>query len=323
MAEEAAKQLKQELEAALDAREARQDEFLSELAATASASREASTEEVASDEEPLLTVLKDKTLPADTREDALQRMSARITRRDHYIEVLLEIVQDRDDDVTVRTVALQLLGSAAFQVARFAPHAQAYEQALRNLVSDEETSVREAAVETLAVRHDPEVQQVLLAGLAGDGPLPVSRERAILLLGEDDHLDNLPWLEELYASGSDDLRQEAVRLMSGYPAGRETLERVLRDKDEATQVRQQSAASLHNLAPERFEEVAKEVATDTSDYAEIRTVSLLTLRHLADSDRVLGDDDFVERLREVGSDDSESTVAEHARALIERSPAEP
>ena len=316
MAEEAAEQLKRELEAALDAREARQDEFLSELAATASASRAASTGDLADDEEPVLTVLKDKALPADTRIDAMWRMSARLTRRGEYIEPLLALVQDGDDDGAVRLAALQVLGSAAFQVARFAPHEQAYEQALRNLVSDDHAGVREAAVHTLAVRHDPEVQQVLLTGLKGDGPLPVARERAILLLGEDDHLDNLPWLEELYASGSDDLRQEAVRLMSAYPAARWTLERILRDKDEATQVRQQSAASLHNVAPEHFEDVAKEVATDATDYAEIRTISLRTLTHLADSDRVRGDADFLARLEQVSAEDAESPVAEHARALI-------
>ena len=318
MAEEAAEQLKRELEAALDAREARQDEFTSELAATAASSGAAST-----GEEPVLTVLADKSLPADMRVDALWRTSARLTRRMEYIEPLLALVQDGDDDGAVRLAGLQILASAAFQVARFAPHEQAYEQALRNLVRDDDASVREAAVATLAVSHDPEIQQVLLAGLRGDGPLPVARERAILLLGEDDHLDNLPWLEELYASGSADLRQEAVRLMSAYPAARSTLERILRDKDEATQVRQQSAASLHNVAPEHFEDVAKQVATDATDYDEIRTVSLRTLTYLADSDRVSDDADFLARLEDFSTQDAESPVAEHARALIDRAPDEP
>ncbi len=323
MAEGAAEQLKRELEAALDAREARQDEYVDELAATASASRAAATGEPADDEEPVLTVLRDKTLPADTRVEALWRMSARLTRKGHYVEALLVLVADRDDDGAVRSAALQILGAAAFQVARFAPHAQAYEQALRDLCGDEDASLRESAVHTLAVRHDPEVQQLLLAGLRGDGPLPVARERAILLLGEDDHLDNLPLLEDLYETGSDDLRQEAVRLMSAYPAARELLERVLRDKDEATQVRQQAAASLHNLAPEYFEELAKDVATDATDYAEIRTILLATLTHLVDSDRVDGDADFLGRLEKVSAEDPDSPVAAHARALIERPPGEP
>ena len=282
MGEEAVEQLKRELEAALDAREAKQDAFESELAATASASRAASGDEVEDDEEPLLTVLKDKTLPAETRIDAMWRMSARLTRRDHYIEPLLALVQDGDDDSAVRSTALQILASAAFQVARFAAHEQAYEQALRNLVSDEDDGVREAAVDTLAVRHDPEVQQILLAGLQGDGPLPVPKERAIVLLGEDDHLDNLPLLKELYAGGSDDMRQEAVRLMSAYPDARETLEGILRDQDEATQVRQQSAASLRNVAPDSFGDVAKEIEADSSDYEEIRTITRLSLEHLGD-----------------------------------------
>lgn len=323
MAESAAEQLKRELEAALDAREARHEAFISEVAASASASRASARGELADDEEPALVVLHDKTLPADKRVDVLWRLSAEITRRDDYIEALLDIVQDGNDDDAVRSVALQVLGAAAFQVARFRPHAQAYEQALRNLVSDDDARLRDAAVDRLAVTHDPEVQQVLLAGLKGEGPLPVPRGRAIELLADDDHLDNLPWLEELYETGSDAQRQEAVRLMSAYPAARETLERVLRDKDEATQVRQQSAASLHNIAPEHFEDVAKEVATDTEDYAEIRTVSLLTLQHLADSERVLGDGRFLDRLQDVAADAGESPVAEHARNLIERRPDEP
>ena len=323
MAEPAAEQLKRELEAALDAREARHEAFLSELAASASASRASASGEPADDEEPALVVLHDKTLPADTRVDVIWRLSAGITRHDDYIEALLEIVQDANDDGVVRSVALQVLGAAAFQVARFRPHAQAYEQALRNLVSDDDARLRDAAVDRLAVTHDPEVQQVLLAGLKGEGPLPVPRDRAIALLADDDHLDNMPWLEELYETGSNAQRQEAVRLMSAYSAARETLERVLRDKDEATQVRQQSAASLHNLAPEHFEDVAKEVATDTEDYAEIRTVSLLTLQHLADSERVLGDARFLDRLQDVTADAGESPVAEQARNLIDRRPDEP
>lgn len=323
MAESAEEQLKRELEAALDEREARYEAFLSEMTASASASRASARGEATDDEEPAHVVLHDKTLPADVRVDVIWRLSAGITTHDDYIEALLEIVQDRDDDGLVRSVALQVLGAAAFQVARFRPHAQAYEQALRNLVGDDDARLRDAAVDRLAVTHDPEVQQVLLAGLKGEGPLPVPRDRAIALLAEDDHLDNLPWLEELYETGSDAQRQEAVRLMSSYPAARETLERVLRDKDEATQVRQQSAASLHNLAPEHFEDVAKEVATDTEDYAEIRTVSLLTLQHLADSERVLGDDRFLDRLQDVTADAGESPVAEHARNLIERRPDEP
>lgn len=149
------------------------------------------------------------------------------------------------------------------------------------------------------------------------GPLPVERGRAIQLLAEDDHLDNLPWLEELNKSDSEDARQEAVRLMGSYADAAETLEGVLRDKGETAQVRQQSAASLRNLAPERFEDVAKEIATDTADDPEVRTACLHTLQHLGDRGRVYGDAEFVGRLEDVGRDESAPQVAQGARNLIE------
>jgi hypothetical protein len=320
MAEQAAQRLKQELERQLGASEAARDSYLSQLADTAATSRANATDEVAGDEEPALTVLKDKTLPAETRVDLLRRLTAGIIRHDSYIEALLAIVQDGDDDAEVRSATLRVLATAAFSAARFRAYEQSYEQALRNLVTDGDARLREAAVVALAVRHDPEVQQTLLAGLQGDGPLPVARERAIQLLAEDDHLDNLPWLRELYDSASDDLRQEAVRLMSSYADASELLETVIRDKDEATQVRQQSAASLRNVAPERFEDVAKEIVTDSSDYPEVRTVSLVTLQHLGCSERVYGDADFLRRLEDIGADESAPEVARHARDLIERLP---
>jgi len=318
MSESAAQKLKDELEQQLSDSASARDSYVSELE-DAAAEGDAALESTVQ-QEPAMAVLCDKTLPAKTRVEVLDRLAGAISRRDDYIEAMLEIVQDADDDDDVRSAALNLLGTAAFQVARFRPHEQAYLQALRDLVSDEDANLREAAVDTLAVQHDPEVQQTLLAGLQGDGPLPVPRERAIQLLAEDDHLDNLPWLRELYAGGSDDERQEAVRLMSAYPAARETLEGVLRDRDEATQVRQQSAASLHNLAPEHFENLAKEIATDSSDYAEIRMVSLSTLQHLGDSDSVYGDADFLSALQDVGADESAPPVAERARSIIEGSP---
>ena len=162
----------------------------------------------------------------------------------------------------------------------FRPHEQAYQQALRNLVTDPEPRLRERAVAILAVRHDPEVQQLLLAGLQGKGTLPVERGRAIQLLAEDDHLDNLPWLRELYGSGSDEARQEAVRLMGSYPAAAETLESVLRNKDEAAEVRQQSAASLRNLAPARFETAARDIAGDETEHPDVRATSAQAVEHL-------------------------------------------
>ena len=266
-------------------------------------------------------MLKDEALPEATRIEVIERLEGGVSRDDAYIEALLAIVQGAGEPAGLRSAALKALAGAAFEVVRFRPHRQAYERALHDLVADPDATLREAAVDTLAVLHDPEIQQVLLAGLRGDGPLPVERARAIQLLGEDDHLDNLPWLRELFDGGSDAERQEAVRLMGSYAEASETLEDVLRDKDEAPEVRQQSMASLRNVAPDRFEAAAKEIATDSSEDPDVRTACLTTLQHLGDADRVYGDADFIRRVEEVGGDESAPQVAAQARDLVEQRPA--
>jgi HEAT repeats len=282
MAESAAEKLKREMEAELGAAGAEQEGFLDRLEGVAAKSEAARAEEGAAPaEEPLaLRVLRDTKQPAATRLDVIDHLGLHIADFGGTVETLLAIVQDTEDDSDVRLAALRVLGSAAFQVVRFRPYEQAYKQTLRNLLGDPDTRLRDASVGILAGQHDPEVQQVLLTGLKGAGPLPVERERAIQLLAEDDHLDNLPWLNELYESGSDDARQEAVRLMGSYPEAADALETILRDKDESSDVRQQSAASLRNLAPERFEAAAKEIAADATDHPEVRAMSAQAMKHL-------------------------------------------
>lgn len=277
MSDSAAENLKRQLEADLRAAEEERDRSLAKLDQTAKTEAAPPGEEMAP---PVLTVLGDKTQPPATRLEAAAHLGLPIAGFDETVEALLAIVEDGEDDGSVRFAALRSLGSAAFQVVRFRPHEQNYLRALRNLVGDSDPRLRDAATEVLAVQHDPEVQQVLLAGIEGSGTLPVERERAIQLLAEDDHLDNLPWLQELYDGGSEDARQEAVRLMGSYPAATERLESILRDKNEAVAVRQQSAASLRNLAPDRFEAVANDFAADTTDDPDIRTALAHAVQHL-------------------------------------------
>jgi len=299
---------------------AAQAEYLEGLDATAAPQRGLLTADESADVDPVLTVLTDTAQAPATRIEVLNRLAASLSRRDEGIEALLGIVRGRDDDPDVRAAALAVLGSAAFQVARFRPFRRAYDDVLHDLADDPVPALRETAVTTLAQRHDPVVQETLLAGLRGDRPLPVDRELAVRLLAEDDHLDVLPLLLEMYREGSRDARQEAVRFMGSHPDARQTLESILRDKDESPEVRQQSAASLRYLAPESYEAAAKEIATDADDDPDVRTASLTALQHLGDPGRVYGDAEFVGRVEAISREESAAQVAEVARELLDRRP---
>jgi HEAT repeat protein len=324
VSEQAAERLEEDLRREVREAQAAHSQYLSDLAATAEASRATRPERRgglrADADDPAITVLTDTALPDETRVEVLRRLGPSLSRAEGFIEVLLAILTDRDDSPVVREAALQALGSAAFQVGRFRPFQQAYEDALHDLVADPVPALREAAVSILAQEHDSVVQELLLAGLRGDGPLPVERERAILLLAEDDHLDNLPWLQELYRSGSEREREQAVRFMGSYPDAQATLESTLRDKREAPSVRQQSGAALRYLAPDRFEAVAKEISTDPTDDPEVRTACLSALQHLGDTAHVYADTGFVRRVEDVSTDESAPQVAQVARDLLEQRP---
>jgi len=267
-----------------------------------------------------MRVLADRSQPDGERIELMRRLGASLSRDSAYIEALLTIVTDRDDSPDVRTAALHLLGSASFQVLRFRPHRTAYLDALRELIDDPVPALRHTAVSVLARENDDAVQQVLLDGLRGDRPLPVDRAQAIELLAEDDHLDNLPLLQEFYRSDDEGDRVSAVRYMGSYPAAQDDLESVLRDKRESASVRQQSAASLRFLAPERLEAVAKEISVDTDDDPAVRAACLQTLTHLGDATTVYGDADFVNKVAEVGRGDAAPQVAKAARDLVEQQP---
>jgi hypothetical protein len=265
-------------------------------------------------------VLADRSEPADRRIDVLSRLGDPVLRLPGGVDTLLRIAADSGDDAAVRQAAVGWLGVAAFEVERFTPYLTAYVDVLRRLLDDPVAGLREAAVTTLAAEHDEVVQQVLADGLEGDGPLPVERNRAIELLAEDDHLDTLPWLRELYTSAAEGDRASAVRYMAVHPAAEDDIAQILQDRAETTAVRQQGAAALRALAPERFDAVAKEIVLDPDDDPGVRADCLQSLRVADGGAAVYGDPEFLEEVRAVSEETGAPDVASLAQQTLDDAP---
>ena len=267
-----------------------------------------------------IAALTDSGRPTDRRAEVLRRSRSVLISSDSGVDCLIRGVGDSGADPSLRGAALGALRAAAFFVDVFAPHRTAYLDLLRTLLTDADAGLRERAVSTLATEHDPVLQESLAAGLDGEGTLPVARATAIRALAEDDHLDNVPRLRELLASDSPDQRQEAIRYLGSYPEARETVEAGLRDQDEYRGGRQQGAASSRALDPERFQQVAKEIAADSGDYADVRAVSLTALEHLGDTQRVFRDDAFLDQVREIRDEGAAPQAAAAARDMLDGGP---
>jgi hypothetical protein len=266
------------------------------------------------------SVLADRAEPAERRLEVLRRIGGAIVRLPGGVDTLLEIAAEPDDDPAVRRAATSLLGVAAFEVVRFRPHRTAYVDLLRSLINDPVPELRDTAVSTLAAEQDEVVQQVLVDGLRGRGPLPVGRNRAIELLAEDDHLDTLPWLRQLYASTEEGDRAAAVRFMGAHPAAVDEVTQILQDRTETATVRRQGAAALRNIAPERFDAVAKEIVVDPSDDPAVRAGCLNSLRLPDDGAAVYNDPDFLDRIRTVAEESADNDVASLAQEILDNAP---
>src|SRR4051794_17350870 len=96
MSEQAAENLKHEMEREINEAQAAQSRYLDDLQTTADSSRAAQPASGGAEsiEDPAMTVLNDKTLPPESRVEVIRRLAGNISRRADYIEALLVIVQD-------------------------------------------------------------------------------------------------------------------------------------------------------------------------------------------------------------------------------------
>jgi len=214
---------------------------------------------------------------------------------------------DRKETVAVRMAALQALGALDFLGERFEPFRAEYKDALRQLATDPRRSLRERALERLAVDKDPYAQQLLILGLERPDEALVSDARAMQFLAYDDHAELAPLARKVYERVTGTAREEAVRVLAGDPKSERLLTRLLKDKSEKSSVRRISASGLQSLNPDAFERAAHAIVADDEDYNEIRATTLAALAHGREARQKPADPRFVETVQKV-ADKTRSTA---------------
>jgi hypothetical protein len=192
---------------------------------------------------------------------------------------LLTTLRNRDEPLTVRMAALQALAAFDFLPRHFAPFRADYKEALREVATDPERKLREAALELLAIDKDPYAQELLVRGLSEPKESVVPDAKAIQLLGYDDHAEIVPLVREVYKRAKGAAREEALRVLATDPESEKLFTRLLRDKSEKRSIRRISASGLQSLNPEAFEKAARGIVADESDDNDIRATTLAALAH--------------------------------------------
>jgi hypothetical protein len=228
------------------------------------------------------------------------------------VETLLTTVRDPGRSDRDRLQAIDELATFDFLGPRFDAYRPDFLAALRDTATDPSAAVRESVLGLLAMRKDAWAQQELIAGLREPQRALVPDAAALQMLSYDDHADSVPLVRQVYERSTGPTRQEALLLLANDPQSQDLLTRLMVDKEEESGIRQISAVGLRNLDRAAFDEQARRIVADDTDYPEIRATGLAALS----ADRASNEDDpdFVATVRAIAS----TTDSDTLRASTER-----
>jgi hypothetical protein len=220
-----------------------------------------------------------------------------VCENDDNLQAVLTLLRDPGAPVKVRLAALQTMQAASFSVVAFASCRGDYIAALRDVAEDPDPELRQRVLGILAREKDGFAQKKLLDGLQDADKALVSPEKALQLLSYDVHAEAYPVARAIVSKPPNvAARREALRLLAADATAAPVFEKILRDKDEPSEIRQISAAALHALKPKQFLTHAREMLLDTSEQDEIQATSLTALTQFGDGEGVADDTALMERV---------------------------
>jgi hypothetical protein len=253
---------------------------------------------------------------ADTREAALTTAPLPEEDLTDRVAALLSLVLDRKAPVAERTAALQALGALDFLGPRFEPYRADYKQALRQLATDPRVTLREKALELLAIGKDPYAQELLVKSLENPDEAIVSDAKAMQFLAYDDHAGLAPLARKVYERSTGAVREEALRTLATDPSSERLLARLLKDKSETSSIRRISASGLQSLNPRAFEKAARTIVTDEDDFNEIRATSIAALAHGVEAHQKPADPKFVEAVQKVAEQTKSTALRSSSKRFL-------
>jgi uncharacterized protein (UPF0147 family) len=247
---------------------------------------------------------------------AMAELPTAVCENDDSLQAILKVVRDKSEPAKVRLAALQAVQAASFSVVAFESCRGDYIATLRAVATDPDPEIRQRALGILAREKDGFAQKKLLEGLKDSDKALVSPEKALQLLSYDVHAESYRAARAIVSKPPNPTaRREALRLLAADATAAPVFEKILRDKDEPTEIRQISASALHSLQPQKLQAHAREMLLDTSEQDEIQATSLTALTEFGDSQAV-GDDEALMKRVDSLSGASSAKVQQGARQFL-------
>ncbi|MDT5061035.1 MAG: hypothetical protein QOH63_1494 [Acidobacteriota bacterium] len=250
---------------------------------------------------------------------ALAEAPLAVCESDKHLQAVLDVLRNKEEPVEVRLAAMDTLATAAFSVIKFESCRTDYVATLREVAQDPNQEIRQSALDLLAGQKDGFAQKLLLEGLKDPEKALVPPEKALQLLSYDAHAESYAAARDIIAKPpSEDARREALRVLSADASSAPMFEKLLRDKDELREVRQISASALHALKPEKFQEHAKEMLLDKSEYADIQATSLTALSQFGDDAAIAKDKPLLKSVDRLSVGKAPAKYKQSARRFLSK-----
>lgn len=265
-----------------------------------------------------LAVARSSSRSVEERVAAMSEAPLAVGDNDDSLQAMLKVLRDKNEPSEVRLAAFQSLGAAAFSVLAFESSRAEYLAALRAVATDPDPVLRRRALGALAREQDGFAQKKLLEGLKNPEKALVPPEKALQLLSYDIHSDAYSVAREIIDKPPNTAaKREALRLLAADATAAPVFEKVLRDKDEAPELRQVSAAALQSLNPDKLQAYAREALLDPSEHDEMQATSLTALTQFGDAEAIGKDDKLQKKVGKMSSKAS-TKVKQGARSFLKK-----
>ena len=198
-------------------------------------------------------------------------------------EVMRELVRllaDPAENDQVRLAALTALQQNTFRSAEFQPYQNDFVRALHAAATDDDQTLRERALDLLALNGDPYAQELLINGLRNPEAALVPPQVALRMIGYDVHAEHYDLLRSIVeTSKKPKLRQAALKLLAADSGSKDLFARIAADPAESTATRSTSALALQALAPEEFSAMAPSLMADDSASTSVKATVLTAMSH--------------------------------------------
>jgi hypothetical protein len=261
-----------------------------------------------------LSIAMDKKWSIAKRIAALAQATPLLARSEKHLESLLGVLRDEREPVAVRLAALQTIQATSFDISSFAGVRGDYLLTLRKIAQDENQDIRQRALGALAREKDGFAQKKLLEGLQDPQKALVSPEKALQLLSYDPHAGAYDVARSIVDKPPNPTaKREALRLLAADPSAAPIFEKTLLDKNELRENRQISAAALHGIAPDKFQDLSRQIVLDSKDFDDIKASTLTALSQFGDPTKLTADSslqDTADQLKNKGSSKLRSSAVQ-------------